>query len=45
MPDIDRTVGIEVTADPQGVTAAIPLAGHASEHWLALVRSQALLPM
>jgi hypothetical protein len=32
MPDIDRTVDIEVTTASQGVTAAIPLAGHASEH-------------
>jgi hypothetical protein len=39
MPDIDRTVDIEVTAALQEVTAAIPLAGHASEHWLALFRS------
>jgi hypothetical protein len=38
MPDIDRTVDIEVTAAQQEVTAAIPLAGQASEHWLALFR-------
>jgi hypothetical protein len=41
MPDIDRTVDIEVTAAPQGVTAAIPLAGHASEYWLTLFRGLA----
>ena len=34
MPDIDRTVDIKVTAAQGMVTAEIPLAGHASEHWL-----------
>ena len=36
MPDIDRTVEIKVTAAQGMVTAEIPLAGHASEHWLTL---------
>lgn len=34
MPDIDRTADIKVTADQGTVTAEIPLAGHASKHWL-----------
>ena len=34
MPDIDRTADIKVAADHGTVTAEIPLAGHASEHWL-----------
>lgn len=38
MPDIDRTADIKVTAAQGTVTAEIPLAGHASEHWLALFR-------
>jgi hypothetical protein len=38
MPDIDRTVDIKVTAAQGWVTAEIPLAGHASEDWLALFR-------
>ena len=38
MPDIDRTVDIQVTAAQGTVTAAIPLTGHASEHWLTLFR-------
>jgi hypothetical protein len=33
MPDIDRTADIKVTTDRGTVTAEIPLAGHASEHW------------
>ncbi len=41
MPDIDRTVDIRVTADRGTVTAEIPLAGHANEHWLELFRSLA----
>jgi hypothetical protein len=41
MPDIDRTADIKVTAVPGTVTAEIPLAGHASEHWLELFRSLA----
>lgn len=36
MPDIDRTVDIKVNADRGMVTAEIPLAGHASEHWREL---------
>jgi hypothetical protein len=36
MPDIDRTVDIKVNADREMVTAEIPLAGHASEHWREL---------
>jgi hypothetical protein len=36
MPDIDRTVDIKVIAAQGMVTAEIPLAGHASEHWLTL---------
>ena len=38
MPDIDRTADIKVTSDHGTVTAEIPLAGHASEHWLVLFR-------
>jgi len=38
MPDIDHSVDIQVTAAKGMVTAAIPLAGHASEHWLRLFR-------
>jgi len=39
MPDIDRTADIKVTTASEGtVTAEIPLAGHASEHWLELFR-------
>jgi hypothetical protein len=34
MPDIDRTADIKVTAAQATVTAEIPLAGHASKHWL-----------
>lgn len=41
MPDIDRTVDIKVTADGGMVTAAIPLAGHASEFWLTVFRARA----
>jgi len=41
MPDIDRTVDIKVTVAQGTVTAEIPLAGHASEHWLALFRKLA----
>ena len=36
MPDMDRTVDIKVNADRGMVTAEIPLAGHASEHWREL---------
>jgi hypothetical protein len=36
MPDIDRTADIKVSAGREPVTAEIPLAGHASEHWLEL---------
>jgi hypothetical protein len=36
MPDIDRTADIKVNADREMVTAEIPLAGHASEHWREL---------
>ena len=39
MPDIDRTADIKVTADHGTVTAEIPLAGHASEHWLVVFRN------
>jgi hypothetical protein len=38
MPDIDRTADIKVNAAQGTVTAEIPLAGHASEHWLELFR-------
>ena len=41
MPDIDRTADVKVTAAHGTVTAEIPLAGHASEHWLELFRSLA----
>ena len=41
MPDIDRTADIKVTAAHGTVTAEIPLAGHASEHWQELFRSLA----
>jgi hypothetical protein len=36
MPDIDRTADIKVSVGREPVTAEIPLAGHASEHWLEL---------
>ena len=36
MPDIDYAADIKATAAQGTVTAEIPLAGHASEHWLAL---------
>jgi hypothetical protein len=36
MPDIDRTADIKVAAAQGEVTAEIPLAGRASEHWLEL---------
>jgi hypothetical protein len=39
MPDIDRTADVKVSAGREPVTAEIPLAGHASEHWLELFRS------
>ena len=38
MPDVDRTADIKVTPAQGTVTAEIPLAGHASEHWLELFR-------
>jgi hypothetical protein len=41
MPDIDRTADIKVTAAQGMVTAEIPLAGHAGEHWLVLFRKLA----
>jgi len=41
MPDVDRSADIKVTAAQGRVTAEIPLAGHASEHWLALFRELA----
>ena len=41
MPDIDRTADIKVTAAQGMVTAEMPLAGTASEHWLQLFRSLA----
>ena len=41
MPDIDRTADVKVTAAHGTVTAEIPVAGHASEHWLELFRSLA----
>ena len=34
MPDIDRTADVKVTVAQEKVTAEIPLAGHASKHWL-----------
>ena len=37
MPDIDRTADVKVSAGREPVTAEIPLAGHASEHWLELL--------
>ncbi len=43
MPDIDRAADIKVTAAQGTVTAEIPLAGHASEHWLELFRTHILL--
>jgi hypothetical protein len=36
MPDIDRTADVKVSSGREPVTAEIPLAGHASEHWLEL---------
>jgi hypothetical protein len=41
MPDIDRTADIKVTVAQGMVTAAIPLAGHASEDWLTAFRALA----
>ena len=41
MPDIDRTADVKVSAGREPVTAEIPLAGHASEHWLELFRLMA----
>ena len=38
MPDIDRTADVKVTAAQGTVTAEIPLAGHASKHWLDLLQ-------
>jgi hypothetical protein len=38
MSDIDRTADVKVSAGREPVTAEIPLAGHASEHWLELFR-------
>ena len=38
MPDIDRTADVKVSAGREPITAEIPLAGHASEHWLELFR-------
>jgi hypothetical protein len=38
MPDIDWTADVKVSAGREPVTAEIPLAGHASEHWLELFR-------
>jgi hypothetical protein len=38
MPDMDRTADVKVSAGREPVTAEIPLAGHASEHWLELFR-------
>jgi hypothetical protein len=36
MPDFDRNADIEFHHDAGLVTAEIPLAGHASSHWLSL---------
>jgi hypothetical protein len=44
MPDIDRTADVKVSACREPVTAEIPLAGHASEHWLELFRLLAKNP-
>lgn len=41
MPDIDWTADVKVSAGREPVTAEIPLAGHASEHWLELFRLMA----
>ena len=41
MPDIDRTADIKVHHGTGIVGVEIPLAGHASEHWLALFRKLA----
>jgi hypothetical protein len=41
MPDIDSTADVKVSAGREPVTAEIPLAGHASEHWLELFRLMA----
>jgi hypothetical protein len=41
MPDIDRNADIKVHRGTGLVAAEIPLAGHASEHWLALFRKLA----
>jgi hypothetical protein len=44
MPDIDRTADVKVSVGREPVTAEIPLAGHASEHWLELFRLLAKNP-
>ena len=41
MPDIDWTADVKVNAGREPVTAEIPLAGHASQHWLELFRLMA----
>jgi hypothetical protein len=44
MPDIDRRADVKISAGQEPVTAEIPLAGHASEHWLELFRLLARNP-
>jgi hypothetical protein len=45
MPDIDRTADIKVATDRGTMTAEIPAAGHASEHWQDLFGKLALASM
>ena len=41
MPDFDHNADIKVHGDAGLVTAEIPLAGHASSHWLSLFQDLA----
>jgi hypothetical protein len=41
MPDIDYSADIKITVAQGIVTAEIPLAGHASEHWMERFRTLA----
>jgi hypothetical protein len=41
MPDFDRRADIKLHRDAGLVTAELPLAGHASSHWLSLFHNQA----
>lgn len=41
MPDFDHRADIKIVHDIGLVTAEIPLAGHASKHWISLFRKLA----